>query len=151
MKPSINVSFYLEGNEFSEEYIREKIRMEPSCFRTKKDWPEAILNWPVYNPDLPDEYKPRTIWELTIGYEECTSVTERLKKVMKQLEGKEEIINQLCKELNLRVGFEVTIRANAGDLPEVYLEKEAVAFIAKIGADISFGIYIIDCESNCAF
>lgn len=142
MEPKINVSFYLEGNEFSKEYIWEKLGLIPSHYRTKKDWPEAILDWPVYNPDLPDEYKPRTVWELMTGYDECMSVTDQLEKMIKRLVGKEDSVNQLCKELNLHITFLVDIKADAGYFPVINLDKEVVAFIAKIGADIimDFGI-----------
>ena len=143
MEPKINVSFYLEGNEFSKEYIWEKLGLVPSHFRTKEDWPEAILNWPVYNPDLPDEYKPRTVWELMTGYEACMSVTDQLEKMINRLVGKEDSVDQLRKELNLHITFLVNIKADAGYFPVMYLEKDAVAFISKIGADI-----VIDCNVN---
>lgn len=144
MEPRINVSFHLEGDEFSKEYMWEKLRIEPSRFRTKKDWPNAILNWPVYNPNLPDEYKPRTTWELATGYESCMSVSHQLEKIIKRLEGKEETINQLCKELNLRISFSINIETDAEYFPEMCFEKDEVKFISKIGAEIIFGFHITD-------
>lgn len=140
-EPRINVSFILEGCEFSKEYIYEKLRLEATRFRTKMDWPDAIINWQVYNPNLPDEYKPRTIWELSTGYEECLSVTRRLQKIIGRLKGKEAVINQLCQELNLRVNFTVSIEVDLEYFPEIALEKEELAFMAKIGADIGFCFY----------
>ncbi|KNZ41328.1 DUF4279 domain-containing protein [Acetobacterium bakii] len=90
-EPRISVSFKLEGNEFSKEYIWEKLRLEPSRFRTKVDWP-------VDSPDLHDKYKPGTTWELETGYEDCMSVSHQLEKIIERLIGKEATINQLCKE-----------------------------------------------------
>lgn len=59
-EPRISVSFKLEGNEFSKEYIWEKLRLEPSRFRTKEDCP-------VDRQNLSDEFKPGTTWELETG------------------------------------------------------------------------------------
>lgn len=56
------------------------------------------------------------------------------------MKGKEAIINQLRKELNLRIYFEVSIKIR-GSYPEIYLNKESIEFLAKIDADIGFGIY----------
>jgi len=133
-EPRISVSFKLEGNEFSKEYIWEKLRLEPSRFRTKVDWP-------VDSPDLHDEYKPGTTWELETGYEDCMSVSHQLEKIIERLIGKEATINQLCKELNLRIGFSVSIEADLGYMPAMMLGRESLAFLAKIGADIGFSFY----------
>lgn len=56
------------------------------------------------------------------------------------MKGKESIINQLSKELNLHIYFEVTIKVR-GSYPEVALDKESIKFLAKIDADIGFGFY----------
>lgn len=144
MEPRIKVKFFLEGDEFSKEYIREKLGLEPTVFRTKKDWPEAILNWPVYNPNLPDKCKPRTVWELETGYEECMSVTHQLEKLIGKLKGKADTLNRLCRELDLCTSFTVVVEAEVGYFPVMCLEKEAVAFIANIGADIGFDLYVYD-------
>lgn len=64
-EPRIKVRFSVIGEEYSKEYLSEKLNLEPSRFRTKDDWPEAIRNWPVYNPDILDKYKPKTVWEIS--------------------------------------------------------------------------------------
>lgn len=64
----------------------------------------------MYNPNIPDRYKPRTVWELNTGYADCLEVEKQLKKLLCMLNGKEEVINQLCKELNLCATFAVSIR-----------------------------------------
>lgn len=143
MESEISVSFILTGDEFSKEDIGEKLKLEPSYFRTRKDWPKAVLNWPVYYPDLPDKYKPRTVWCLKTGYEECMSAGHQLEKMLKILEGKEETIHRLCKEFGLRAGFVIGITADMVNFseirfPEVHLERKAVAFMDKAGADVSF-------------
>lgn len=139
-EPRIKVRFAVIGEEYSKEYLSEKLNLEPSCFRTKDDWPEAIKNWPVYNPDILDEYKPKTVWEISTEYEESNAVEFQLKKILQKLKGKETIINQLSKELKLRTYFEVSIKIR-GSFPEVALYKESIEFLAKIDADIGFGFY----------
>lgn len=133
-EPRISVSFKLEGNEFSKEYIWEKLRLEPSRFRTKEDCP-------VDRPNFSDEFKPGTTWELETGYEDCMSVSRQLEKLIERLRGKEVTIIQLCKELNLRLGFSVSIEADLGYMPAMMLGRETLAFLAKIGADIGFSFY----------
>lgn len=69
------------------------------------------------------------------------SVSRQLEKLIERLRGKEATINQLRKELNLRLGFSVSIEADLGYMPEMVLEREMLAFLAKIGADIGFSFY----------
>lgn len=140
IEPKIKVCFAAIGEEYSKEYLSEKLNLEPSRFRTKDDWPETIKNWAVYNPNLPDEFKPKTVWELAIGYDECKALKLQLKKLLQKLEGKEAVINQLCKELNLSTHIQVSIQTT-GSFPEVYLDQESVEFLVKIDASIGFCFY----------
>lgn len=137
VEPRIKVSFSFEGEEYSKEYLSEKLNLEPSRFRTKDDWPEVIKNWPVHNPNIPDMLKPKTEWELAIGYDECKAVKLQLKKLLQKLEGKEAVINQLRKELNLSTHIQVYIETT-GNFPEVYLDQESIEFLVKIDASIGF-------------
>lgn len=140
VEPRINVYFVVVGEEYSKEYLSKKLNLVPSRFRTKDDWPETIKNWPVHNPNLPDEYKPRTVWEISTGYDECWAVKLQLKKLLQKLEGKEVVINQLRKELNLSTHIQVSIETT-GNFPEVYLDPESIEFLVKIDASICFGFF----------
>lgn len=140
----IGVSFNLEGKDFAKEYIWEKLQLDPSCFRTKNDWPEAILKWEMYNPNIPDRYKPRTVWKLNTGYADCLEVEKQLTKLLCMLNGKEEVINQLCKELNLCATFAVSIRKTEDEcFPEMYLSKKVMESITKMNADLLFCITVL--------
>ncbi|MCV42291.1 DUF4279 domain-containing protein [Listeria monocytogenes] len=61
---------------------------------------------------------------------------------MRQLQGKENIINSLCNDLNLKAIFTVVINMENGDGPELVLTKEIISFISSINAEVGFDIYV---------
>ena len=54
------------------------------------------------------------------------------------------IINELKKQFSLSAAFTVGIHAQHDqcNMPEVYLTEEIVAFLASIGADVGFDMYL---------
>ena len=139
LQPKIRAGIHFTGDSFSIDYVSHKLGVPASQWRAKEDWPDAIKN----NPDLPEEYRPRTVWCLDTQKEESVAVCWQVEKIIEQLHGKEEIIKQLCTELNLRVSFTVTINMQIGNGPEMYLTREIIAFLAAINADIGFDMYAV--------
>ena len=140
--PTIKITFFLEGDEFSEEKVSTKLGMTPDEFRTKDDWPDAIKN----AIDLPSHLRPRTGWSIDVKRESCCAVSDQFEKMMDLFKGKESMINELCEELNLSTAFVVVIEMEGGDRPEMVLTKEIVNFISSINAEIGFDLYIDDAE-----
>jgi hypothetical protein len=115
--------------------------IEPTEVRTPDDWPETIKNPKV---ELPDELKPRHIWKIDIGYESSNLVRDRFDVVLKLLEGKISIINDLKEQFSLKTSFTIGIHSQHDqcNMPEVFLTQEIIAFAAAIGADIGFDMYL---------
>jgi hypothetical protein len=140
--PEIKVRFSLQGQsgnaiEFSQ--LTKGLAIIPTETRGLNDWPEAVKHPRI---ELPIELRPRCIWTVEVDYADCQAVSYRFAEMITVLRGKEKIINNLCTKLNLETHFDVVIYAHHCRLPELFLTKEVVQFIASIGADIGFDMYL---------
>ncbi|EAK9792006.1 DUF4279 domain-containing protein [Listeria monocytogenes] len=61
---------------------------------------------------------------------------------MRQLQGKRNVINSLCNDLNLKVIFTVVINMENEAGPELVLTKEIIVFVSAINAEVGFDIYV---------
>ena len=125
--PSIKVTFYLTGDEFSLEKATKMIGVIPTETRTKDDWPPGGLVC--------------TLWCIEIKEEYCIAISILFERLLDILDGKTKILNNLCKEYNLKTSFEVVIHMKDGDSPEVVLPRKVVSFAAAIDAEIDFDLY----------
>ena len=116
------------------------MKIIPTRSRGLEDWPDTIRSPKI---ELPEELKPRYIWQYDIGYKKCRLVRERFSEMLELLYGKETIINDLKKLYSLRTSFSVGIHAqhDQHNLPELVLTKEIITFAASIEADIGFDMY----------
>lgn len=126
--PQIRAEFYLIGDEFNTDDVTKRLNITPSEIREKKDFPIQDF--------------AHTLWVLDTGKESCKVVSWQCEKLIKLMAGKESVINQICKDYNVKTRVEVTINMENGDGPEIVLEKEIVAFLASINAEIGFDLYI---------
>ncbi|WP_333638464.1 DUF4279 domain-containing protein [Tissierella praeacuta] len=126
--PKIRVSFYMTGDEFDIEDITRKMNIIPTKTRQKEDFPVKEF--------------AHTEWVLDTEKESCKVVSWQFEKILERLHDKQEIINQICKEKDIKVGFVVTVFMENGDGPEFVLTKEIISFLASINAEIGFDLYI---------
>ena len=143
MVPKIRVLFSLAGEHDKEVDLAEitkKIGIAPTKTRTSDDWPDSIKD----QIGLPDELKPHYTWQLDIGYSKNRLVRDRFALMKDLLIGKIETINELKKKYSLRASFTVGIHAqhDQHNLPELFLSQETIEFLASIGADIGFDMYL---------
>lgn len=143
-KSEIRITFYLVGKNglhVDLNYISERLNLFSTKTRTPDDWPDYIKN---PNNELPDELKPRYLWEFDMQYEKCNAVSTRFEEMLKIFKDKAKIINELKDQFILEAGFEVGIHAqhDQGNLPEMCLTKEIIMFAASIEADIGFDMYL---------
>lgn len=136
--PKIRATFGLVSKNFSIDYVSQELGIQPDWSRTIDGWPDVIKN----NSDLPEELKPRTIWEIETTKDECWAVEIQLEKLINRLEGKVDVIQRLSRELNLQAHFVVVVDMLVGDHPEMVLSKETVAFMSAVNAGIGFDMYI---------
>ena len=137
----INIWFSLIGKNVDLDEITDRLGINPTHVRTLDDWPEAIKN---PKNDLPDELQPRYIWQVDIEYETNRLVRDRFDVMLRLMTDKTEIINELKKKFSLKASFTVGIHAqhDQHNMPEVFLTQEIIAFVASIGADIGFDMYL---------
>ncbi|ECB9722046.1 DUF4279 domain-containing protein [Listeria monocytogenes] len=83
-----------------------------------------------------------TGWELETEKEFCKAVCWQFEKLIRQLQGKRNIINSLCNDLNLKVTFTVVINMENEAGPELVLTKEIIGFVSAINAEVGFDIYV---------
>ncbi|EKF1562280.1 DUF4279 domain-containing protein [Listeria monocytogenes] len=65
-----------------------------------------------------------------------------IEKLIRQLQGKRNVINSLCNDLNLKVIFTVVINMENEAGPELVLTKEIIGFVCAINAEVGFDIYV---------
>ena len=137
----INIIFCLEGKNIELSEISDRLGIIPSKIRTPDDWPEAIKNPKV---ELPDYLKPRYTWDLELGYKKGNLVEERFDEMLDILRGKENIINELKKKFKLNIVFVVGIHAqhDSCNMPDIFLTQDIISFVASIGANITFDMYL---------
>ncbi|EAK9821936.1 DUF4279 domain-containing protein [Listeria monocytogenes] len=126
--PKICVGFNLTGDDFDLNYVTAKLGILPTNMRERKDFPVSAM--------------AHTSWELETEKEFCKAVCWQFEKLIRQLQGKRNIINSLCNDLNLKAIFTVVINMENGDGPELVLTKEIISFISSINAEVGFDIYV---------
>lgn len=136
--PLISVGFCMTSDSADLERISEVLNLTPSRSRRKEAWPRASIEAGIACDS----------WEIDTEQTTSKSVDAECDKMIDILEGKEEVIQSLCKEYNMKTHFEVVIHMNSMETPAIFLEKETVAFLALINADIGFDIYTYDEEAD---
>ncbi|MBC1210557.1 DUF4279 domain-containing protein [Listeria booriae] len=126
--PKVRAGFYLIGDDFNLDYVTEKLNVSPTSTRTKNDFPVSRM--------------AHTSWELETEKGFRKAVCWQIEKLLDKLRGKENIISELCNELNLEAIFTIVVNMESGDGPELVLTKEIVSFIGAVNAEIGFDLYI---------
>lgn len=126
--PKIRIDFFFSGDDFHVDDITERLGILPT-----KIWKEKDFNIKEF---------AKTIWMLKTEKDSCKAVSLQFEKVLEKLRGKKEIINQICKENDIKAGFEVKVFMENGDGPELVLTREIISFLASINAEIGFDLYI---------
>jgi len=132
--PSIKVSFNLIGEDFDFDVVTTKIGVNPTRTKAKSDCrPQTIAAGFAHSS-----------WSIDIKEENCIAVSHLFRKMLETLNGKSEIIKNICDEYNIEAGFVVVIHMKDGDRPEMVLPREVVSFAGAINAEIGFDIYWYD-------
>ena len=80
-------------------------------------------------------------WNIIMEKEYCNGIFTLLNKVLKLLDGKATIINDLRVQYGLAAKFTVTIFMNETDGPEIVLYKNMISFADSISAEIEFDFH----------
>jgi len=125
--PLIEMSFLLTGQKDYLQEITDTLSIKPSRIRRKEEF--RLEEFSCF------------MWELTTGKQHSKCVKVQSEELLKQLQGKENLILGLKKDYELNVDLLVTIHAENCDGPEITLSKEIITFAAQIGSEIGFDMY----------
>ena len=81
-------------------------------------------------------------WSTELPKMDCRALDEPLQQFEKMLRGKEAEVRRLCEEYDLYADLSVRVFAASNDLPELVLPDSRVAFLASVGATVSFDFYL---------
>ncbi|TVX94790.1 DUF4279 domain-containing protein [Cohnella terricola] len=138
-KTNAKVYFSIHGEEFPIERISNGLQLQSTHEHVKG---EEIRRKPNSNVTYTKTtHWKDTAWEIGTEYEETHDLDEQINQVIKQLEGKEEIINQICKTYNLECYFMLVIKINEGNTPAISINKDFIRMANNIGAEIHFDLY----------
>lgn len=136
--PLISVGFCMTSDSADLEKISEVLNLVPSGIRRREEWPQPSIEAGV----------ACDTWEIDTEQTTSMCVDAECKKIIEMLKGKENAIDSLCKQYNMKTHVEVVIHMKNTETPAIFLEKETVVFFAMINADIGFDIYGYDEETN---
>lgn len=124
----IMVEFSLMGDYDNIEEISKDLKIDATKIRKKNDY--KIKEF------------AEDSWTISTGYQNVLSVSEAFNQLIRILEGKENLINQI-KELNkLDSVFIVIVDASIHKMPEYILTKGIINFASYIDTEIHFDNYL---------
>ena len=138
-KTNAKIYFSLYGDDFPIETVSNLLRLAPTHSHIKGDEIERKSNPHVTYTKT--HYRKDTTWEIGTEYEETLDLEEQITKVIKQLERKEELINEICKKFILKCHFMIVIKIYEGYPPAITINNEFIRLANQIGAEIHFDIY----------
>ena len=139
-KTNVKVYFSAKADDFSIEYFTNVLGIRPTRAYKKGE----AINRPS-NPNVTStgtHYRQYTSWELGTDYEQSYDISEQLDFVLNQLEGKEELLNQLRENYELAYRFTIVIQIENNEKPAMYLDRRFIHFADSIGADVYFDLYV---------
>lgn len=131
-KTSIFAEFNIYGSDFDPKDITEELAIIPTETRLK-----GILDKDRKNPNI------ETVWSICTEEEESYDINVQLKKLINLLIDKKEILKKLkTNHTNINIIFTIIIYIRNNDEPAMYFDTSTLKFIADIGSEITFDLYI---------
>ncbi len=137
-KQYLQAHIYIRADEFDIQQFTAELGVEPSRTRGLLDWPAHIIN----GKNSPEGVGPCCKWEISAEKQECYDIEIPIRELMSKFEGKEEKLRTLCDKYNLDCEMVIVVTDSSNKMPRLYLSKDIVAFLSKIGASINFDWYL---------
>lgn len=131
-------TFSVVGKSFDLDKFTESVGIVPTETRTRDDWPEAIKS----NPSLPEELKPRCVWDVSEVMSPCSSAERPLEKIVALFRGKEGVLKALREKHGLDMSVDVAVFGMGSCAPRMRLGPEAMSFFGALGCEVSFDPYL---------
>lgn len=138
MLPKVKVSFVISGKDFDLSMLTEELNISPSETRSLEDWPEAVKN----NVHIPEELQPVYEWCISEKEELCLQIETPIRRIISQIEGKEQVLMEFCKRYGLKKSLCMVIHGEDMGLPDITLSPYIVGYFGKLETLITFDIYV---------
>lgn len=132
MIPTIIVYFCIYADYFDLAEVTRRLGITPARAREKSEWPQVSIDLGIAANE----------WIFEVTEKQSLAVEMPFKKMIAILGQKTDTIQELIQEYGLETGFGVIIHGEAGELPEMQLPEDIIAFAASINASISFDMYL---------
>ena len=136
--PLISISFSMSSDVADLDKISKTLNLTATRTRKKYEWPQISIDMGF----ACDE------WVMASPKITSFSVDEECKKVIDILREKENHILALCEEFKMQTHFEVLVHMKYTASPAIFLDRDTIAFLARINASIGFDIYNYDEEED---
>lgn len=130
----IKVYFKIYADDFPLEQVTKRLDIYPTKIYKKGDFIRKIN-------EMKNLTRSYTSWELSTGYQESLDTGELISQIIRQLQGKTTVINDLREEFGLECSFVIVIKINDGYSPSLHLDSHLVEFASKIEADFDIDLY----------
>ena len=133
MENTVKLHFGASGYEFERDLFPSILNVEPTRFRTRDDWPDAVkknkniqlktsFTYDIVKPNL--EYTDELFDEMTNVF---NNHVDELLKVKNQY--------------NLDYGFCLVVHTNRDSFPRIFLHNNFISLLSQLEAEIDFDIY----------
>ncbi|HHN8460649.1 TPA: DUF4279 domain-containing protein [Morganella morganii] len=130
-KTTVRVYFSIYGDFFDVDDVTQRLCLQPSEVKIKGCIPDGKKR-----PNI------ETAWKLSTGDEVSHDINDQLDKVITLLDGKDNQLQSIKNQYNVRFIFSLIVKIENGEKPGMYFNTEKLDFISKIGAEIDIDLYI---------
>lgn len=130
-KTKTMIYFEITATHMNPDAVTEKLGIQPSESYRNGD----LIEDSFYN------YRKRSSWNLSSGYQEDLYLDESFKKVVDPLRSKIEVINDLCREFGASCHLIVVSEMFNGQAPAMGFPADVVKFAADVHANIDLDLY----------
>ncbi|MGE6492707.1 DUF4279 domain-containing protein [Exiguobacterium sp. NPDC077395] len=140
-KSEVNVYFKLVGDDFSIDEVTRLLDLTPTEF-----YKLGEIREPSKRPST------FTAWMIGTGYQPSFDVNDQLKQIIKTLNGKELILDQLYQTYeNLQAKFVIVIVIEDGQAPALVIDTDTIQFAHRIRAEFDIDLYANPYEEDDFF
>lgn len=106
-KQVFEISFIVESKEIKPDQITAHLNIVPTRERNIREWPNVIHHM----SNLPEDLKPRNVWEFSAKVETETGINDSLVSFSETLYNAELEIKQLCSSFSTKPCLIITLNA----------------------------------------
>jgi hypothetical protein len=128
---NVMVTFNMYGDYLDPQVITDKLGIQPHEYWIKgEDIPGKSIS------------RKKSCWRVSTGYQESLDINDQIDRIMEIFQGKSDKLNELMSALDLEILLSVVINIENNQKPAMYFNRQTIAFINQIKAEIDIDLYI---------